>query len=117
VNTIFWNGWICISQAAGGEAAASPGGGIIQLLTLIIPIGVIFYFLLIRPQRKEQARRQEMLGGVKKNDRIATIGGIYGIVTNVQKDTDELTLKVDEANNTKIRISLSAVGRIITDDE
>jgi preprotein translocase subunit YajC len=77
---------------------------------------VLFYLLLIRPQRGEQARRQIMLGAVKKNDRVVTIGGIYGVVANVHREADEVTLKVDEATNTKLRVTLSSIGRVLGDE-
>jgi preprotein translocase subunit YajC len=88
-------------------------------MSMIFPfviIFVLFYFLMIRPQRREQSRRQEMLGAVKKNDRVVTIGGIYGVVTNVHREADEVTIKVDEATNTKLRVTLSSIGRVLGDD-
>jgi preprotein translocase subunit YajC len=108
-----------IAQAAADPAAKGPADGSSSMLTALLPfvaIFVLFYFLLIRPQRREQARRQDMLGGVKKNDRIVTVGGIYGVVTNVHREADEVTIKVDEATNTKLRITLSSVGRVMGDE-
>ncbi len=81
-----------------------------------LAIGFLFYFLLIRPQRKEQARRQAMLAAVKKNDRVITAGGIYGVVTNVHAEADEVTVKVDEATNTKLRVTLSSITRVLGDE-
>ncbi len=74
-------------------------------------IAFIVYFLMIRPQGKEKKRRQEMLGMLKKNDRVITIGGIVGTVTTVRDD--EVTLKVDESSNTKITFSRSAIQRVM----
>ena len=48
-----------------------------------------------------------MLQNLKKNDRVVTIGGIYGTVVNAQKDLDEVTIKVDESTNTKLRMQRS----------
>jgi preprotein translocase subunit YajC len=107
------------ADAAGDQAAKGPGDGSSNLLTALLPfaaIFVLFYFLLIRPQKREQARRQDMLGAVKKNDRIVTVGGIYGVVTNIHREADEVTIKVDEATNTKLRITLSSVGRVLGDE-
>lgn len=81
-------------------------------LFLFGSIGLLFYFLLIRPQRLEQRRRKEMLSAVKKNDRVITTGGIYGVVTNVDAEADEVTIKVDEATNTKLRLSLGSITRV-----
>lgn len=100
----------------GGNPPADSGGGVnlfIQILPFLA-IGLLFYFMLIRPQRKEQSRRQDMLTNVKKNDRVVTIGGIYGVVMNVHREADEVSLKVDEATNTKLRITLSSIARVIS---
>jgi len=106
--------------AVGGDGGGNPpvgDGGSVSIFIQIAPflaIGLLFYFMLIRPQRKEQARRQDMLGNVKKNDRVVTIGGIYGVVMNVHREADEVSLKVDEATNTKLRITLSSIARIMS---
>ena len=47
---------------------------------------MLFYFLMIRPERRKQATHRSLLEGLKKNDRVVTIGGIYGVVMNVQRD-------------------------------
>jgi preprotein translocase subunit YajC len=106
------------SAALFAEDAPAPGG-IDSLMVQMLPfvaIFVLFYFLLIRPQRREQARRQEMLAAVKKNDRVITAGGIYGVVTNVHREADEVTIKVDETTNTKLRMTLSSVTRVVGDE-
>ena len=77
---------------------------------------MLFYFLMIRPQRREQARRQAMLAEIKKNDRVITAGGIYGVVTNVHREANEVTIKVDEATNTKLRVTLSSIARVLGDE-
>jgi preprotein translocase subunit YajC len=104
---------------AADEATKGGGGDFSSLGTALFPflvIFVLFYFLLIRPQRREQARRQQMLTAVKKNDRVVTVGGIYGVVANVNREADEVTIKVDEATNTKLRVTLSSVGRVLGDE-
>jgi len=84
--------------------------GMASMLPMLLLMGLVFYFLLIRPQSKEKKRRAEMLAAIKKNDRVVTIGGIHGTVVNVKDD--EITLKVDESNNTKITFSRSAIQQI-----
>lgn len=103
------------AQEAGGGGEAGPVDGLLGMLPMLIAISVLFYFLLIRPQRREQSRRQAMLGEVKKNDRILTSGGIYGVVANVNRDADEVTVKVDEATNTKLRLTLGSIARVLDD--
>ncbi|WP_460182559.1 preprotein translocase subunit YajC [Thermopirellula anaerolimosa] len=105
------------------EAANAPGGdgagAWLTLLSLWLPLIVIFYFILIRPQRRERQRREAMLAGIKKDDRVLTIGGIYGVVTNVNRDGQEasVTLRVDESNNVKIRVALSAIARVFNAEQ
>ena len=103
-------------EAPADDGAAGGGGDMMMSLLPFVAIFVLFYFLLIRPQRREQARRQAMLSAVKKNDRVITAGGIYGVVTNVHREADEVTVKVDEATNTKLRVTLSSVTRVLGDE-
>jgi preprotein translocase subunit YajC len=71
--------------------------------------------MLIRPQGREQARRREMLASVKKTDRVVTTGGIYGVVTSIDAEAGEITIKVDEATNTKLRMTLSSIAQVVGD--
>jgi preprotein translocase subunit YajC len=105
-------------DAANGAAPGKQPQGLMDslmgMLPMILVLFFLFYFLMIRPQSKERQKRQEMLGGIKKNDRVLTIGGIYGVVMNVNKEADEVTLKVDETSNAKLRVNLSAIARIMS---
>jgi preprotein translocase subunit YajC len=106
-------------QGAGAGGAAGGQGGNPSLFPWWLPlvaIFILFYFLLLRPQRKEQSRRQDMLAKIKKNDRVVTVGGIYGVVTNIQRESDEVTIKVDEATNAKIRVTVSAIARVVSEE-
>jgi len=78
---------------------------IFNLLSVIL-IFVIFYFLLIRPQKKSQDLHKKMVAGLKKNDDVVTSGGIHGTIANVKDDT--VTLKVDD--NVKIEVSRNSVS-------
>jgi len=111
VQSIYWTTAILL---AAGEGGGSFGG--LQLLTIWLPIGLLFYWLLIRPQQREKRQRQAMLGALKKNDRVITAGGIYGVVTNVHREADEVTIKVDEASNTKLRMTLGSIARVLVDE-
>lgn len=74
----------------------------------IVFIFIIFYFLLIRPQKKAQNDHKKMLASLKKNDEVVTSGGIHGTIVNV-KDA-AVTLKVDD--NVKIDVEKSCVARV-----
>ena len=65
----------------------------LQLLPMIL-IFVVFYFVLIRPQRKKDKEAKAMLDNLKVGDRICTIGGIYGTIVKIQDDV--LTVEVGE---------------------
>lgn len=108
---------------AGGEFAgwlladAGPaGGGGLSMLPLFAGIALLFYFMILRPEQKRASTMRTMREGLKKNDRVITSGGIYGVVTNVQRDANEVTIKVDEANNTKLRITLDSIARITSEE-
>jgi preprotein translocase subunit YajC len=74
----------------------------------VILIFVIFYFMLIRPQKKAQDEHRKMLESLKKNDDVITTGGIHGTITNVKDST--VTLKVDD--NVKIEMQKNCVSSI-----
>ncbi len=101
------------AKGAGGDAGSSFLQSPFPLLIVMV---LLFYFIILRPQRREQARRTAMLSAVKKNDRVVTAGGIYGIVTNVNYEADEVTVKVDETTNTKLRLTLSSISRVVGDE-
>ena len=68
----------------------------VQFLPMIL-IFVIFYFMLIRPQRKKDKEAKQMLENLKVGDRICTIGGIYGTIVRIKDDV--LTIEVGEQKN------------------
>lgn len=93
-----------------GEVPASMGivGTLISLLPMIL-IFVIFYFMLIRPQRKKEKKVQEMLNALKVGDRVSTIGGIYGTITAIKDDTLELSVGRD---NVKLIFARWAIRQV-----
>ncbi len=76
---------------------------------------VVFYLLIFRGPRKKQQQHKQMVQSLQKNDKVRTIGGIIGTVVDIKDD--EITLKVDESNNTKIKIASSAIGKNLTKDK
>jgi len=100
-------------NAAGGGAPAKKGFGQMQFIFLALMF-VMMYFILFRGPRKKQQQHKQMVQSLAKNDKVRTIGGIIGTVVDVKGD--EVILKVDESNNTKIRVSASAIGKNLTKD-
>jgi preprotein translocase subunit YajC len=98
------------------SGATSPFGSLLVPLTLIM---VMFYFLILRPQKAKDQQFKTLVDSLKETDRVVTIGGIHGVVTNVQRNTEGaiVTVRVDESTGTKIRVGASAIARILTDEE
>jgi preprotein translocase subunit YajC len=107
-----WFG-LLLAQAAEGKAD-NPGGSLLGPLMPMVLIGIVFYLVLLRPQRREKKRRDDLLKAIKKNDRVVTIGGIIGTVSNIPADGKEVTLKVDD--NTRIRVLRSSIQTVLGDE-
>jgi len=88
-----------------------------RLMAPMVIIMFLFYFMLIRPQKRKEQELRELVRNVKENDRVVTIGGIYGVVTNVQRDAERVTIRVDETTGAKLKINMSAVARVLTTEE
>lgn len=90
------------------EAAAQQQSPLASFVPLII-IFFIFYFMLIRPQSKRQKEHQKMLNALKKDDKVITSGGLYGVVTNVKGEVIEVKI----AENVKVQVAKSAISTIV----
>ena len=101
------------------QAPGGGGGGGSSWPTFIpfLLIGLLFYFMILRPERQRRSDQAGMLENLKKNDRIVTSGGIYGTVVNVQKGDSDVVIKVDENSNTRLRVVRSSISRIINDTD
>jgi preprotein translocase subunit YajC len=97
--------WFCI-------AAKEPGQGPGMWLPFII-IGILFYVLLLRPQQRQRKDQQLLLSRIKTGDKVITVGGIYGLVTNVKNGI--LVLKI--AEGVKIEVTRDAIRTVINGKE
>ncbi|MEW5947313.1 MAG: preprotein translocase subunit YajC [bacterium] len=88
---------------------SAPAGQLIFLIFMV----AIFYFLLIRPQRVYQKKRQNMLNALNVGDKIITTGGIYGTIMKV----NEQSLRVKIAKNVEVRIARSGVSSVTKREE
>ena len=88
-----------------------------NLLTWLFPIIMAFFliFLMFQGPKKQKQQQKKLEQSLEKNDRILTIGGIYGTIVDIKED--EITLKVDESNNTKIKVARRAISRNLTKDK
>jgi preprotein translocase subunit YajC len=101
--------------AEGEGANPAPGGGLAGMLMPIVLIMIVFYFLMIRPMRRQESERQSLVSNLKKNDRVLTNAGIYGTVVEVKEKEDEVVVKVDD--NVRLRMLKSSILRNLTQEE
>jgi len=94
---------LVFAQAA--PATPNTSGGLISMVVMFGIMFVLLYFLIIRPQKKKEQQRIQMIQNVKKNDYVLTTGGIYGTILAVKDN--EVTLRVDD--NVKIKLAKSAI--------
>ncbi|MGC8740771.1 MAG: preprotein translocase subunit YajC [Candidatus Sumerlaeaceae bacterium] len=105
-----------VGQASGAaQARPSPQDSLFSMILMFAAIGVIFWLLILRPQRREQQRAEQMRNAIKKGDRVVTIGGIHGVVTSVDQSNNIVTVQVDR--NTKIDFSKQAIATVIPKEE
>jgi len=94
--------------AGGTGAEGGQGGGFMGFLPLIIMFA-IFYFLLIRPQQKKAKQHKEMLGALKKGDRVISSGGLHGTVTGLTEDI--VTMEI--APKIRVKVSRGSISGFI----
>ncbi len=87
------------------QAAGQPAGGGWSMWVMLILIFVVMWLFMIRPQRKQQKELQKFREGLKKGDKIVTIGGIYGTVAEV----NDKTLLIEVDSNVKIKVDKNSV--------
>jgi preprotein translocase subunit YajC len=83
-------------------------------LILIVAMFVLLWVLLIRPQRQRQQHQQRMIEAIEPGDEILTVGGIYGIVEEIDEEED---LVVEIAEGIRVRVSRRAVGSVVKAEE
>lgn len=89
------------------KPAAGPLGAMTQFMPIVL-IFIVFYFLLIRPQQKQQKRLRQMVSDAKRGDEVVTASGIHGKIAEVQDGT--ILLQV--AGNVNLKVEKSAIQQI-----
>ncbi len=106
-----------ITPAYAQAAAASPAGPFgpfLQFAPLLL-IGVVFYFLLIRPQQTQQKALKAALASLKRGDRVVTAGGIVGVIKKITDAASELDLEI--APNVTVSVVRSTISRVLPKPE
>ena len=102
--------WVITMAPPSSQGGGQPQGPGV-LLSFIVPmvfVGLIFYFILIKPQKKQHQEVQKMRDNLKEGANVVTTGGIHGTVKKVKDDI--VTLQI--ADNVRIKINRSSVGAI-----
>lgn len=95
---------------AGADGTQTGGPSWTFLIGIVLMIAV-FYFFLIRPQKKQEKEAKQMLENLKKGDKIVTIGGIHGTVFAIKEGT--VVVKVDDG--AKIEFTKTAIAKVVND--
>ena len=114
-----------IAETAAVDPAAMPeemsgAATVVSLIGSLLPmilIFVVFYFMLIRPQRKKDKQVKEMLNNLKKDDRICTIGGIYGTIVSLKDDTVTLAVGKDNLSMVVARWAIRSVEEVTIEND
>jgi len=115
VIALFQHGWLL---AQGAQAPAADPTALFRSFLPLVLIMIFFYIFMIRgPQKKKDEEFRKLVAGLKENDHVVTIGGIHGVVTNVQRDADRVTIRVDESTGAKLRINTSAIARVVGEED
>lgn len=101
------------SKESGQEGDAPRGLFDSPMMLIMIPLLLVYMFFMFRGPKKKQQEHNKMVSSLSKNDRVRTIGGIFGTVMDVRDD--EIVLKVDESTNTKMRVSPQAIATVLKD--
>lgn len=91
------------------EGSSSGAGGTIMMVVMLVLMVAVFYFVGIRPQKKQEKQNNEMRNALTVGDEVTTIGGIIGKVVSIKDETCVIATSHD---NTKIRILKSAISRV-----
>ncbi|RLC27987.1 MAG: preprotein translocase subunit YajC [Deltaproteobacteria bacterium] len=100
--------FLAYAMGGGGAGGASGQGGGFGAFVPLILMFAIFYFLLIRPQQKKAKQHRELLGALKKGDRVVSSGGLHGVITGLSDDI--ITMEI--APKVRVKVSRSAISGV-----
>ena len=104
---------VATEEMSGAATVVSLIGSLLPMILIF----VVFYFMLIRPQRKKDKQVKEMLNNLKKDDRICTIGGIYGTIVGLKDDTVTLAVGKDNLSMVVARRAIRSVEEVTIEND
>ncbi len=78
-------------------------GGGMEMIFILVMFGLIFYFMIYRPQAKRQKQQRELLAGLSKGDEVLTSGGLIGKITKVTTDSDSIVIALNDTTEVTIK--------------
>ena len=110
--------WAFAATAAGG-GVSTPGfmEGIIEFIPLIVMIWVVMYFMVIRPQKKETQKHEQLIADLSKHSEVRTLGGIIGKVALVDRDQGHVVLIIDESKGVRMKVALTSIASVTSSTE
>ena len=105
------------TTTANATQEVSAAASIVSLVLPLLLMGLVFYFMLIRPQRKKDKKVKEMLDALKPGDRVTTIGGIYGTITGIKEDTITLAIGQQRTEMVVARWAIRSVEQVSVEND
>lgn len=100
---------------AGAAGANGPAvNPLVEMAPMLMMFAVLFYFIVMRPQQRERKKREGLLGQLKKNDKVLTVGGIIGTIADLSNDGSRVTLRVDDG--TRIKFTRSSIQGLYSEN-
>lgn len=121
IGDLYSEALLLAQEAGGGEGRQQPELSPLQSLLaspLVLGAGILmlFYVMVLLPDRRKKQQLSQQLNSLKKNQRVVTIGGIHGVVVSASSDSDVVTLRTDESTGAKIRVNRSAIALVLEDE-
>ena len=99
--------------AQGGDKPSPGGFSFGSFLPMMLVMFLIIYFFMIRPEQRKQKEKRNLLGNLKKGDKVLTVGGIHGTVGSVKDDSVMLRI----GDNTTVKFSKTAISTVINKED
>ena len=123
LNCFLYNSLHLLAKQGDPAAPSGEGGGssaifnqLFSLPNVLLFSLVMFFLLVIRPQKNEAKKLQSQLAALKKNDRVITSSGIHGVVLQANSGDTTVVLRIDENSGAKLTINRDAITRILNTD-
>ncbi len=101
---------LSITSAFAAAAPAQPGGGM-EMLIMLLVFGLVFYFMIYRPQAKRVKEHKSLMSALSKGDEVLTQGGLVGKIAKVSDEKDFLVITI--AENTEVTVQKAAVSAVL----